>query len=101
MASAGPGLSITTLERLELCNAIRLSAFRKLIDRRMAAADLQTIGTDLASGVLKIKACDWTAVHVEAERLSAAHTLADGHRGMDTAPRRDSADPQSKRVSQL
>lgn len=81
-AGARP-LAITTLGRFELCNAIRLSAFRKRIDKKMAAADLQAIGKDLASGVLAIKACDWTAVHAEAERLSAAHTLSGGHRGMD------------------
>ena len=82
-AGSGP-LPITTLGRFELFNAIRLSAFRKQIDKKMAAADLQAIAKDIASGVLEIKGCDWTAVHAEAERLSAAHTLTGGYRGMDT-----------------
>jgi predicted nucleic acid-binding protein len=82
-ASSGP-LPITTLGRFELCNAIRLAAFRKDIDKKMAAEDLQMIEKDLSSGVLTITDCDWTAVHAEAERLSAAHTLTGGHRGMDT-----------------
>lgn len=85
MSTAGPEpLPITTLGRFELFNAIRLSAFRKEIDKKMAATDLQTIEKDIVSGVLEIKGCDWTAVHAEAERLSAEHTLTGGHRGMDT-----------------
>ena len=85
LSTAGLGrLPITTLGRFELCNAIRLSAFRKQIELKMAAADLQAIGKDLASGVLEIKSCDWTAVHAEAERLSATYTLTGGCRGMDT-----------------
>jgi predicted nucleic acid-binding protein len=85
MCAAGPRpFLITTLGRFELLNAIRLSAFRKLIDKKMAVADLHAAEKDLATGVLKIKACDWTAGHLEAERLSAAHTLRGGHRGMDT-----------------
>ncbi len=27
--------------------------------------------------------CDWAAVHEQAQRLSAEHTIAQGHRGMD------------------
>ena len=84
MSAAGSGpLPITTLGRFELFNAIRLSAFRKQIGEKMAMADLQAIEKDMASGVLEIIGCDWTAVHAEAERLSAAHTLKGGHRGMD------------------
>lgn len=85
VVAAGPEpLSMTTLGRFELFNAIRLFAFRKQIDPKMAAAGLQTIEQDLASGVIVIARCDWTAVHAEAERLSAKHTLTGGHRGMDT-----------------
>ena len=85
MSAVGPEpLSITTLGRFELFNAVRLSAFRKQIKEKMAAADLQAIEKDIASDVIQMKGCDWTAVHAEAERLSATHTLKGGHRGMDT-----------------
>lgn len=84
VVSAGlTSVPITSLNRFELCNAIRLSAFRRLLDRAMAALDLQMIARDIASGVLSLTPCDWVAVHAEAERLSATHTLKRGHRGMD------------------
>jgi hypothetical protein len=44
---------------------------------------LQTIEADIGSGVLEVTACDWAAIHAEAERLSAKHTAQGGHRGMD------------------
>jgi predicted nucleic acid-binding protein len=84
MAAAGnTPLPLTMLGRFELFNAIRLSLFRKQLDAREAAADLKAIKTDLQSSVLVLVACDWAAVHAEAERLSAKHTAKRGHRSMD------------------
>ena len=46
-----------------------------------ALADLQS---DLDSGAVVIAAADWAEVHYTAERLSSAHTKAEGHRALDT-----------------
>jgi predicted nucleic acid-binding protein len=84
MASIGEEpLPITSLNRFELCNAIRLSVFRKLFDRRTAAADLKIIEQDIATGVLALTPCDWASVHAKAERLSSKRTSKAGHRTMD------------------
>ena len=82
-AAGGTPLPLTTFGRFELVNAIRLSVFRQQLDPRVAAVDLQTIEADIGSGVLEVTACDWAAIHAEAERLSAKHTAQGGHRGMD------------------
>jgi predicted nucleic acid-binding protein len=84
MAGAGGApLPLTTFGRFELVNAIRLSVFRQHLDPQAAAADLQTIEADIGSGILEVMPCDWPAIHAEAERLSAKHTVEGGHRGMD------------------
>jgi predicted nucleic acid-binding protein len=82
MANGAP-LPITSLNRFELYNAIRLSVFRKLIDRRAAAADLKLISKDISTGVLTLAPCDWASVHARAERLSSERTAKAGHRAMD------------------
>ena len=82
MASSAP-LPITSLNRFELYNAIRLSVFRKLIDRRAAAADLKLINKDISVGVLTLAPCDWASVHARAEHLSSEHIAKSGHRAMD------------------
>ncbi len=76
-------LPITSLNRFELANAIRLSVFRKLLDRQKAEADLRLIDKDLAAGVLLLISCDWVAVHAKAEELSSVRTIKTGHRAMD------------------
>jgi predicted nucleic acid-binding protein len=84
MAAAGDTpLPLTMLGRFELFNAIRLSLFRKQLDSLEAAADLKAIQADIRGSVLLLVACDWAAVHSEAERLSAKHTGKRGHRSMD------------------
>ena len=47
---------------------------------QQALADLEA---DLTSGVVTVFPVDWTEVHRVAERLSAAHTPAEGHRALD------------------
>ncbi len=83
MAEMGEAVLVTSLSRFELCNAIRLSVFRKLLDRRLATEDLKLIARDIGKGVLVLTPCDWAAVHEQAERLSVEFTIAKGHRGMD------------------
>ena len=78
----GP-LPLTTLDRFELLNAIRLSVFRRLLDPWLAIVDLRTLEADIRSGVLELTPCDWPAVHAEAERLSARYTNEGGYRSRD------------------
>lgn len=79
----GVPLPLTTLGRFELFNAIRLSVFRRQLGPRAATVDLQMIEGDIRAGVLELIACDWPAVHADAERLSSKHTTKNGHRTMD------------------
>jgi predicted nucleic acid-binding protein len=84
MAGTGSApLLVTALGRFELFNAIRLSVFRRQLNARTAEVDLQTVESDIRAGVLDLVACDWPAIHAEAERLSAKHTIKRGHRAMD------------------
>jgi predicted nucleic acid-binding protein len=76
-------LPLTTLGRFELSNAIRLSVFRRHLAPRAAIVDLQTIEGDIRARVLKLIACDWPALHADAERLSSKHATKNGHRTMD------------------
>lgn len=76
-------LPITSLNRFELCNAIRLSVFRKVLERRAGDADLKLVEKDIAAGVLALTPCDWATVHARAERLSSERTAKGGHRAMD------------------
>lgn len=83
LAETGQPVLVTSLSRFELCNAIRLSVFRKLLERRLAAEDLKLIARDISNGVMALTACDWAAVHEQAERLSVEYTIPKGYRGMD------------------
>ena len=83
ISASVPPLPLTTLGRFELFNAIRLSVFRKQLPVRVALIDLQTIEGDVRTGVLQSTACDWAAVHAQAERISTKYTMKSGHRAMD------------------
>lgn len=90
MFTAWPAVTERFRRKLEkradfaLVNAIRLSVFRQQLHPRVASVDLQTIEADVRSGVLVVTACDWPAIHAEAERLSSKHTAEGGHRAMDS-----------------
>lgn len=83
MAETGEPVLVTSVSRFELCNAIRLSVFRKLLERRLGSEDLKLIARDISAGVIALTACDWPAVHEQAERLSVEYAIPKGHRGMD------------------
>jgi len=74
---------VTALTRYEFANAIRFAAFRKAVSSRDVLATLAAFAGDLAEGNLQLMAVDWAAMIEEAERLSASHTLAQGHRSFD------------------
>ena len=81
-AKAGP-LSISKLNEFELANALRFAEFRKALMPGSAARCLEDFETDVMSGRLLLSPFNLAAVLSEASRLSAAHTLASGHRSFD------------------
>ena len=76
-------ITVTRLNRYELGNALRFAAFRKLISPADALGSLAAFDADLKGGLLRLASCELSAVLREAERLSAQHTLAGGHRSFD------------------
>jgi hypothetical protein len=81
-------LALTSLQRHELRNALRLAVFRTrgtpgAIMESDARDALAQIDADLRSGNLIDTALPWTQAMAEAERLGRAHTMTLGLRGMD------------------
>ncbi|MGH8248597.1 MAG: type II toxin-antitoxin system VapC family toxin [Gammaproteobacteria bacterium] len=83
-------LHVTSLLLYEFRQSLRFQVWRHTHDSKtgfpeadcdQALADLRS---DLDSGAVVIAAADWADVHHTAERLSAAHTKAEGHRALDT-----------------
>jgi hypothetical protein len=79
----GSSLSLTILQRYELGNGVRFAAFRRAIPAEDAASILTAFESDLRTGFLAMVACDLEEVVMEAQRLSAIHTLEGGHRSLD------------------
>jgi predicted nucleic acid-binding protein len=89
MAGLSGALGVSSLLLLEFRQSVRLQIRLHLIDRtkgfqqaegRQMLNDLQI---DLNAGLLAPLPVDWSAVHQRAEALSAAHTIAAGHRLAD------------------
>ncbi len=76
-------LTVTTLGRYELGNAIRFATFRQAISRADALASLAAFEADFSSGHLQPASCDVTAIVNEASRISGLHTMNGGHRSFD------------------
>ena len=74
---------MTPFLRLELRNAVRLAAFRKMIAPRQAAAILGDIDDDRRGGFLADTAVAWTELLDQAEALSSRHTVKTGVRALD------------------
>ena len=80
----GQALPFTPWHRLEVRNAIRLAAWRKVIDPVSAKTQIKQLDTDLKEEALLIHSpIDWTDVLREAEKLGAAHNHAIGCRSAD------------------
>ena len=81
-------LALTSLQRHELRNALRLAVFKTKglsaaiteLDARNALAQ---VDADLKSGNLVEVSLSWNDTMAEAERLGRAHTMTLGVRGMD------------------
>lgn len=76
-------LVVTSLNEFELCNALRFAEWRGAIAAGQAAAFWAQFQQDQAAGRIVHHTCNMAAVLDEAMRLSAAHTLAGGHRSFD------------------
>ena len=83
MKSQRAALVITSLNEYELTNALRFAEFRNAIAVGDAAMFLAEFEADRASGRLQVQICNLADVVHEAKRLSAIHTLTNGHRGFD------------------
>jgi len=76
-------ISTGILGHHELTNALRLSAFRKVISIAEMTNSLAAFESDIKTGHLGIVRVDLAQVMAEAMRLSALHTCAGGHRAFD------------------
>lgn len=76
-------LTLTVLNDYELGNALRFAEFRKAIAQSESALLLAYFETDKTAGRIQIHVCNLADVMIEANRLSATHTLMGGHRGFD------------------
>lgn len=82
-ASLAHPLVFTPLQRHELRNAFRLSAFRREITDAECRKLIGILDTDTKVGVLLETPVSWAEVYAQAESLSAAHSHALGTRGFD------------------
>jgi predicted nucleic acid-binding protein len=76
-------LSLTSLNRFELANAVQLALFRKTIKPGRANAAMEAVEDDLRVGAVSVVLCDWAAVHGRAFRIAIEHTATKGCRGID------------------
>lgn len=83
LSSQKAPLIVTPLNEFELVNALRFAEFRRSIRSGDAAIFSSQFEADRAAGRVVSQVCNLAAVIDEAKRLSAAHTLAGGHRGFD------------------
>ena len=82
VATAQPILVSSAL-RFETENALRLACFRKKITATELRQALTEIEADIALGILITRDIPASRHWAECQRLSAAHTLADGFRAFD------------------
>lgn len=82
-------IPVSTLLLFEFRNSLRFQPRLYKLDKTRgfspteADTMLRDLQADLRSGALQTVAVDWADVHAIAERLSATHTTAHGHRFAD------------------
>jgi predicted nucleic acid-binding protein len=85
----GGPLQVSSLVLFEFRQSVRLQTFlhskdtRKGYGEREGAKMLADLQSDIDAGLVQIVPVDWAKVHSTAERLSAQHTAAQGHRTLD------------------
>jgi hypothetical protein len=83
LARFGEPLHVTMLTAFELGNALRFAEFRRLMSGEAAARALAQFESAMAAGRLVLQPCNLGRVVAVANRLSATHTRAGGHRSFD------------------
>ena len=81
--SKAPVISITTWNRYEFENALRLAEFRKLIPSGGAEDLLEDFEEDLRAGRLTAPSCHLAEMLARARTISVRHTIRGGHRAFD------------------
>ena len=76
-------ITITSLARFELLNALRFAECRKFINAGDADDFISNFETDLNEGRLVEEICNLAEVISEASRISEERTLKGGHRSFD------------------
>lgn len=82
-SAASQPVVVHALNDFEFGNALRLLAFRQIIQPQHMAAWLANCEADKAAGLLLTPALDMNAVLRHALRLSTTHSQRGGHRGFD------------------
>jgi len=80
---ATPPLPFTPLHALEIRNALRLKRHRKELTESQLRGALRSLQDDIDSGFLAPQDQDLYEVFVQAESLSAEHTVSTGVRSLD------------------
>jgi predicted nucleic acid-binding protein len=83
LKKSGQPLLLSALNELELGNALRFAEWREMLPAGSAARRLAALAEDHAAGRWRPSEIDLAEIVAEAGRLSAAHTVAGGHRTFD------------------
>ena len=75
--------ALSELADFELANALRLAEFRGMLTKGEGAIYQARYDADRAAGLVVIPPVNLASVITQARRLSATHTLGEGHRGFD------------------
>ncbi len=76
-------LNLSVFNNYELGNALRFAEFRKLIRKEEAATYWAQFEAAISRNRLIMETCNLADILNEANRLSATHTLTEGHRSFD------------------
>lgn len=76
-------LVLSPFNEFEFGNAVRFSVFQRFITAEIGQAILADFNADKAAGRLLPSIYNLSDVLIEAERISATHTLSGGHRSFD------------------
>jgi predicted nucleic acid-binding protein len=76
-------LTLTPLNEYELANALRFAEFRGLLGTGESSRLWAHFEADRSAGRIQVRVCNLAGIVDEAKRLSATHTLLQGHRGFD------------------
>ncbi len=83
LAKTGQPLLLSLLNEFELANALRFAEWRGLLPAGSAAQRLEALDEDQAAGLWQRSDIALNVIVAEADRLSASHTAAGGHRSFD------------------